>query len=63
MGKTDKYTKEIVVEDPNYFNVKIASSDGFEKIKSVEICSRKKKDKSHDLIKKARELYENISNR
>jgi len=53
---TDKEVKEITKNDENYFYIKVEKQNDFSKVKSVEICSRRKSDKTKVLIKSARNI-------
>jgi len=53
--KNEKITEK-VIEDPNYFYISIIKNLSMTSQNEVIITSRKKEDKSKDLIKAAREI-------
>jgi len=55
-GKITEKITEKVIEDPNYFYISIIKNLSMTSQNEVIITSRKKEDKSKDLIKAAREI-------
>ena len=58
--KEPKPSKEIQIttQDENYFYIKVTKVDGITNQKEVEIATRRKTDKTKDIIKRAKELLE-----
>lgn len=53
--------KEITKKDENFFHIKLEKFKGFNKeAMTVELTSRKKEDKSDNLIKKAKGLLDEM---
>ena len=52
----DKEVKEITVQDENYLYIRVTNVKGLGNQKEVELITRRKDDKTNDILDRAREL-------
>ena len=52
----DCETKEITIQDENYLYIKVSKVDSYSVRKEIELITRRKNDKTNDMVTKVKEL-------